>query len=120
VARVEEKKFKLLPAEIKELAPGYGACIATGRITVEGQRVRFMYREAPDNEADSGWRFMAGSESDEYMDDPENHGIYDVNTIVNYDIDILPFLNSPIGSAFERETADDDFVEVCDFSPPDD
>ncbi|HEX3249668.1 MAG TPA: DUF2185 domain-containing protein [Pyrinomonadaceae bacterium] len=111
-----KKKFKPFPNEHRKLAVGYGACFATDKITVEGQRVRYMYREAPDNDIDSGWRFMAGTESDDYMNDPNNHGIYDVNTIANYDPDIIPFLEAPAGSAFERPTGDT-FVEV-EFEDP--
>ena len=48
------------------------------------------------------WCFMSGHESQEYMDEPSNHAVYDVNTIANYDPEIIPFLNAPIGSAFER------------------
>jgi hypothetical protein len=112
-----DKKLKLSPSEIKEIAPGYGGCIATDMITVAGKRVRFMYREAPSNEIDSGWRFLSGYESDDYMNDAANHGVYDVNTIANYDRDIVPFLNAPIGSAYERPQGDV-FVKVEDFSPP--
>ena len=115
-----DKNFKLEASEIESLAPGHGACIATDKIVVDGERVRFMYREAPDNDIDSGWRFMAGSESQEYMDDAANHAIYDVNTVANYDPDIIPFLEAPVGSAFERHSSDDDFVEVDDFELPDD
>lgn len=78
-----------------------------------------MYREEPDNEIDSGWRFMAGNESEEYMNDPDNSAIYDVNTIANYDPDIVPFLAAPLGSAFERSEGDA-FVELDDFEPPGD
>ena len=47
-------------------------CIATDRITVDGMPVGYMYREKPKEgawfeEYDSGWRFTAGDESDEYM-----------------------------------------------------
>jgi hypothetical protein len=52
------KQFKLLPDKIEPLATGDGACLATDKITVEGFPVRFMYREEPDNEIDSGWQFM--------------------------------------------------------------
>ena len=88
-----KKKFKLTAEEIKPIAKGYGACFATGMITVEGYPVRFMYREEPDNSTDSGWRFMSGFENDEYMNNPDNHAIYDVNTIANYDQSVIPFLN---------------------------
>ena len=87
-----KKKFKLKESQIKPLAEGFGACFATDLIVIEGKKIRFMYREQPDNEDDSGWRFLAGDESEIYLNNPENHGIYDVNTIANYDPDIIPFL----------------------------
>jgi len=68
----------------------YGACVATDMITVEGHRVGFMYREKADDAVDSGWRFLSGHESQEYMDDAENHAVYDINTIANYDPEIIP------------------------------
>jgi len=85
------------------VAPGRGSCIATDLITVEGHHVGFMYREDPDHKVDSGWRFFAGSESQQYVDDPDNMTIYDVNTIANYDPEIIPLLDSPSGTAFERD-----------------
>jgi hypothetical protein len=111
------KKLKLSASEIQDIAPGHGACIATDMITVEGKRVRFMYREAPSDEVDSGWRFLSGYESDDYMNDAANHAVYDVNTIANYDRDIVPFLDAPIGSAYERPQGEV-FVKIDDLSPP--
>lgn len=37
------------------------------------------------------------------MNDPDNHAAYDANMNATYDPDIVPFLDAPIGSAFERE-----------------
>ena len=51
-----------------------------------------MYREMPDNEKDSGWRFFSGNESDEYANNPDNLNIYDINTIAEIDISIIPYL----------------------------
>jgi len=109
------KRFKIAPEQIRDIALGHGACFATDRITVDGHRVRFMYREEPDNEADSGWRFTAGTESDAYMNNPQNLEIYDVNTIANYDPDIVPFLEARVGSAFERAVGGT-FVAVANFT----
>lgn len=113
-----KKKFKLSAGQIQELAPGLGGCIATDKITVEGFPVRFMYREEPDNEDDSGWRFMSGYEDDEYMENPDNHSIYDVNTIANYDQSIIPLLSAAVDSAFEKTRESEQFVEVTDWQPP--
>jgi hypothetical protein len=114
----KKKPFALTADQIKPLATGRGACIATNMITVDGNRVAFMYRQAPDNDVDSGWRFMSGFEPPDYMDDPSNHAIYDVNTIANYDPEIIPFLDAPMGSAFERENGTGPLAEVHDFRPP--
>ena len=43
-----------------------------------------------------------GGENQEYADEPSHFGLYDVNTIANYDREIIPLLDSPVGSAFER------------------
>lgn len=108
------KKFKLATNEIKPIATGLGSCIASDHITVNGRKVGYMYRDSPDNEIDSGWRFMSGKESQVFMDNPKNLEIYDVNTIANYDPEIIPFLSDPIGSAFERDQESGKFVEVTE------
>lgn len=107
-----KKQFRLRADQIRPLVSGKGGCIATDLITVGGHMVGYMYREEPDSEMDSGWRFFAGIESQEYVDAPENHEVYDVNTIANYDPDIIPFLDAPFGSAFERALGTGGFVEV--------
>jgi hypothetical protein len=83
-------------------------------ITVGGHKVGYMYREEPDFDVDSGWRFLAGVESQEYLDDPDNLTIYDVNTIANYDPDVIPFLDAPLGSAFARDDRSGPLVQVQD------
>jgi hypothetical protein len=104
---VAEKRFRIAAADIRPIAEGHGACLATDRIVVDGEPVGFMVRQPPDNDQDSGWRFMAGTESDEYMDDPSNIGVYDVNTIANYDPHIVPFLGAPVGASFLRPVPGD-------------
>ncbi|MEE7547308.1 DUF2185 domain-containing protein [Xanthomonas sp. Kuri4-1] len=114
------KRFQLSAEQIQPLVEELGACIATDRITVDGYPVRFMYRDTPDNELDSGWRFLSGFEDEDYMDDPGNHGIYDVNTIANYDPSIIPFLGAPEGTAFERTPESERWLQLSDWSPLDD
>ena len=110
-------RFKLSKEEIRPLATGRGGCIASNKITVDGFPVRFMYREEPDNDVDSGWRFLSGFEDDAYMSNAENHGVYDVNTIANYDPSIIPFLDAPCGSVFEKTPESEVFVAVEDWAP---
>lgn len=97
---MREKSYKIPADEFRILTPGRGGCYATDHITVDGHRVGYLYREPPDEPWDSGWRFFSGTESDEYANDPANVAIYDVNTIANYDQEIIPLLDAPYGSAF--------------------
>ena len=108
--------------DMKNLLPdwaGADGCIATNRITVEGCKVGYCYREKPDGDWDSGWRFTAGDESEEYMDDPNNAGIYKLNTICNDDPDIIPLLNTPAPCAFERDE-NGVFQQIKDWKPDED
>jgi hypothetical protein len=114
------KKFRLKAEDIKPLATGRGACFATDMITCNGKLVGFMYRAAPDGPEDSGWRFMAGLEDQDYMNDPANHDVYDVNTIANYDPSIVPLLDEPEGSVFERTPGTKNFRPLQTGPPPED
>ena len=108
------KNYKLKAEEIKELVPNSGGCFATDKITVDGLKVGYMYREESDFEADSGWRFFSGTESQEYVDDLSHTGIYEINTIANYDRTIIPYLNYPIGTELERKNDSDKFTVITE------
>ena len=68
------KSYALKAEQIEELAPNRGGCFASHRITVDGCKVSLIYREESLQEEDlnhfdSGWRFFAGDETEEYIDD---------------------------------------------------
>ena len=110
------KRFYLHNDRIKPVATGRGHCLASNMIAVDGEMVGYMYREEPHDETDSGWVFLAGVEWQEYIDDPANFAVYDVNTIANFDPDIIPFLDAPFGSAFGRNR-DSGELEEKEFKP---
>ena len=83
--------------------PNGEGCIVSDRITKE------------DN-PDSGWRFLAGDEDESYMNDSSNHHVLSINTICNYDRDIIPYIHAEIGSVYIR-TGSNTF-EIDDGSKP--
>ena len=116
------RDYHVKAEDVKHLLPdweGADGCIATNRITVEGCKVGYCYREKPDGGWDSGWRFTAGDESEAYMDDPNNAGIYKLNTICNDDPDIIPLLNTPAPCAFERDE-NGVFQQIKNWKPDED
>lgn len=75
----QNRNYHVKAEDVKQILldwEGADGCFATNRITVEGSKVGYCYREQPDGDWDSGWRFTAGDESEAYMDDPNNAGIY--------------------------------------------
>jgi len=103
---MKEKEFLLSSEEIRQLIKPMGSCYASDKITVDGMKVKYMYREQPVFSGDSGWRFFSGTETQEYVDDENNLMIYDLNTIVNYDPAIIPFLEMDTGTELERSSGD--------------
>ncbi len=117
-----KKEYKLWAPELKLLLTdwaGPAGCFATDQITVLGKKVRWCYREQPsEGYPDSGWRFFSGEESEDYINDAANTEVYDLNTVCNYDPDILPLLNAPAGTAFARGTDGKFYAEP--YTPPED
>jgi len=107
-----DKKFKIPCDKIVDLIGNIGACMATDKITVDGLRVGYMYRETPENEIDNGWRFFSGTEDQDYVDNPNNTCIYNTNTIANYDPAIIPYLDLPEGSNLDRN--DDESFSIIE------
>lgn len=116
-----KKKDEFIKIKVEKLIewnePNGEGCIVSDKITKEGFKVGYMYREqSSDDKPDSGWRFMAGNEDNEYMNNSNNHHIFAINTICNYDRNIIPYLKSKIGSAYIRVNSNK--FEIDDGSKP--
>lgn len=101
--------FVIKENDIKDLVQGMGYSICSNKITVDGMKVGFMYREEPFDDEDSGWRFLSGTEDQEYADNPDNSKIFGVNAIANHDPAIIPYLRKPEGCELERVEGKDEF-----------
>lgn len=79
------------------------ACFVTNRISLDGCQIKYMEKQLPNpNYPDSGWKFMAGDETVEYLSDTSNVAVFPLNLIANYDKEILPLLDAPVGSVYVR------------------
>ncbi len=89
-------------------------CFVTQRILRDGAKVGYLYREEPDNENDSGWRFTANDESDEYMDDPKNVVFVSVGLVLSKDDSFIDLLDAPAGVSFVFDVQAQIFVPESD------
>jgi hypothetical protein len=82
--------------------------------------VRWLYRETPDNDEDSGWRLFSGDETEEYLNNAKNVVICNVGWLLDRDPSLSDIIKANIGSAFERVGPEDRWRKVEDFQPPTD
>jgi hypothetical protein len=106
-----EKSFIIRAEEVKAMIEANLSGIASGKITVDRQQVGYMYREEAIADHDSGWRFFSGKEDKEYADNEANFAFYPINTIANYDPEIIPYLALPIGTELARN-AEGEFEQL--------
>ena len=104
-ARMSKKPLRIADHQLRLIVATMGACLASDRIIIDGCKVGYCYREKPESEDDSGWRFFAGDEQLAYLDDADNLGLYELNTVANYDEGIVGVLEYPVGSAFKRSAS---------------
>lgn len=95
----------------------FTSAIVSKKIIDEHQPVRFMYREAPDREQDSGWRMLSGLETPQCTDNAENIAIVPLSAFAEMDQRVDKLLDEPIGSAFERRDAMSELEPVTDWTP---
>lgn len=81
----------------------------------EGGCVRWLYRETPDREEDSGWRLFEGTESDEYNSDSSNIRVVNIYSLLDKDPSLITPLRGVFGTAFERENIKSRWIEINDW-----
>ena len=89
-------------------------CFVTNRILEDGAKVGYLYREDPDEERDSGWRFTANDESDGYMGNTDNIRYVSLGLVLSFDDSFVHLLDEPSGSSFARDNRTGLFVRLKD------
>ncbi len=99
--------------------PSIGGLMVSKMVVDKNIKPRFIYREKRTLLEDSGWRIFTGLETEEYIDNPDNIGIYNPSTILNIDPSIENLLLNGIGSVYEKNE-NGVWDKVTDFEMEDD
>ena len=108
-------KFEAETRPDMESVHAFGYVFATKMLMDKKGPVMYMYRDKPEQN-ESGWCFFCGLEDQAYVDDPDNIGIYDINSILAFDESIRPYLDAEPYTAFERQDPTAPFTKIEDFS----
>lgn len=111
------KKTQLTSEQIENF-PSLGALIITKQVIDERMPPRFILKDKPNNENDSGWVIFSGMESEEDNENPDNFGVYDAKTLLKLHPDpqlAEVLLKGWIGSVFEYDDEEEMWSEVGDY-----
>lgn len=75
-----------------------GKCVVSKNIIENNGRLKWCFREYPVNEEDNGWRFLSDIDTEDFINDSKNMGIYSFNDLVEFEPAILNIFNLPIGT----------------------
>lgn len=77
-------------------------CLITKK-ALEEERVRYMYRQDPEEDfTDCGWRFMAGDETEEYVNEPGNIIMCRYSTVCNIEPSVRAYFYAESGKQYEK------------------
>ena len=99
---------------MKKYVENTGSCIVTKSILNGETKFRWLFREEPLNNIDTGWMAFGDSDNDEYVNDPKNLTVVDLNTLINIEPTILNVYEMPIGTdlIFIEEDGDKYFINA--------
>ena len=83
---------------MKKYVENAGSCIVTKSILNGETKFRWLFREEPLNNIDTGWMAFGDSDNDDYVNDPKNLTVVDLNTLINIEPTILNVYEMPIGT----------------------
>lgn len=70
-------------------------------IAIEKQFVGFCYRDYPEFKIDSGWRFLYGDESEEFLDNPNNCTSMYLHEVIEWIPQLAHIVEQKVGVEYE-------------------
>lgn len=90
--------MKLFNKKEAPLIQNAGGAIITKSIYEGKSKLKWLFREEGANPADCGWRAIGDTDTQEYIDNPNNLIIVDFNTLANIEPAVLAVYDMPIGT----------------------
>ena len=83
---------------MKKYVENAGSCIVTKSLLNGESNFRWLFREEPLDNIDTGWMAFGDSDNDDYVNDPKNLTVVDLNTLINIEPTILNVYEMPVGT----------------------
>ena len=88
-----------------------GGCIITRSLYEGTSKLKWIFREEPVNPADNGWRALGDTDTEEYINIPENNLVVDFDRLVEIEPAVLAIYDMPVGTDLEYDSQRRIFID---------
>ena len=88
-----------------------GGCIVTKSLLEGTSNLKWIFREDPVNPVDNGWRALGDTDTEEYINKPENNVVVDFDRLVEIEPAVLAIYTLPIGTDLEYDAERKIFID---------
>lgn len=104
-------KFKKTEEKETLKTHNLGGCIITKSLDDGTSKLKWIFREESVNPVDNGWRALGDTDTEEYINVPENHLIVDFDRLVEIEPAVLAIYDMPVGTDMEFDSQRKVFID---------
>ena len=88
-----------------------GGCIITKSLDDGTSKLKWIFREESVNPVDNGWRALGDTDTEEYINVPENNLVVDFDRLVEIEPAVLAIYDMPVGTDMEFDSQRKVFID---------
>ena len=104
-------KFKKTEEKETLKTHNLGGCIITKSLDDGTSKLKWIFREESVNSVDNGWRALGDTDTEEYINVPENNLVVDFDRLVEIEPAVLAIYDMPVGTDLEFDSQRKVFID---------
>ena len=104
-------KFKKTEEKETLKTHNLGGCIITKSLDDGTSKLKWIFREESVNPVDNGWRALGDTDTEEYINVPENNLVVDFDRLIEIEPAVLAIYDMPVGTDMEFDSQRKVFID---------
>ena len=104
-------KFKKTEEKKTLKTHNLGGCVITKSLDDGTSKLKWIFREESVNPVDNGWRALGDTDTEEYINVPENNLVVDFDRLVEIETAVLAIYDMPVGTDMEFDSQRKVFID---------
>ena len=104
-------KFKKTEEKKTLKTHNLGGCVITKSLDEGTSKLKWIFREESVNPVDNGWRALGDTDTEEYINVPENNLVVDFDRLIEIEPAVLAIYDMPVGTDMEFDSQRKVFID---------